>query len=132
MSHIVDGLSKTVATSEVLGYDHELDVRGVWTSVTPGASTYVARFGPNAAGSDERNDHVVGCYSGIPATHVLRCFGQRDDGSAYASARSQHPGGVVAGLGDASVRFFPDDIDLSIWRAMSTRAGGEMIPNDPF
>ncbi len=44
---------------------------------------------------------------------------------AYAGARSNHPGGVVAALGDGSVQFYADAIDLSLWRALGTRSGGE-------
>lgn len=45
---------------------------------------------------------------------------------AYA-ARSFHRGGVNAVLGDGSCRFISDQIDRLIWRALSTRAGGEPI-----
>ena len=42
-------------------------------------------------------------------------------------ATSYHPSGVNAALMDGSVRFFTDGIDLRIWRAVSTRAGGEVV-----
>jgi hypothetical protein len=29
---------------------------------------------------------------------------------------------------DGSVRWFANDIDLGVWRAYSTRSGGEVIP----
>ena len=44
---------------------------------------------------------------------------------AYTGARSNHPGGVNAVLGDGSVQFYADTVDLSLWRALGTRAGGE-------
>ena len=43
------------------------------------------------------------------------------------AARSRHPGGVNACLGDVSVRFVPDSVDLKAWRAMSTARGGEAV-----
>jgi prepilin-type N-terminal cleavage/methylation domain-containing protein/prepilin-type processing-associated H-X9-DG protein len=46
---------------------------------------------------------------------------------AYAGARSYHNGGVNAALADGSVRFFANSMDLSTWRALGTRAGGEII-----
>ncbi len=42
-------------------------------------------------------------------------------------ASSYHPGGVNALLMDGTVRFFTDGIDLRVWRALSTRAGGEVV-----
>jgi hypothetical protein len=123
---VADGISKTMAISEVLGWDTEADVRGVWTSPTPGASTFTAMFQPNAAGSQESQDYIVGCErTGIPASHAMKCRLAKDDGSAYASARSSHAGGVVVGFADASVKFTPDNIELAVWRAQSTRGGNE-------
>lgn len=43
---------------------------------------------------------------------------------SYA-ARSKHPGGVNAGLADASVRFVSDTVDKTIWQAASTISNGE-------
>jgi len=40
---------------------------------------------------------------------------------------SYHPGGVNVLLGDGSVRFIKDSISLSLWRALSTRNGGEIV-----
>jgi prepilin-type N-terminal cleavage/methylation domain-containing protein/prepilin-type processing-associated H-X9-DG protein len=45
----------------------------------------------------------------------------------WRAARSRHPGGVNAVLGDGSVHFVTDSIDQVTWRALSTRAGGEII-----
>jgi hypothetical protein len=76
---VPDGLSKTYAISEVLGWDTEADIRGVWTSVTPGASTFSTLFSPNSAGSQDAMDHVIGCERrGIPEGHPLACRPSRD------------------------------------------------------
>jgi len=40
-------------------------------------------------------------------------------------AHSNHPGGVQACFGDAHVEFFSNDVDLGLWRALSTANGGE-------
>jgi prepilin-type processing-associated H-X9-DG protein len=40
---------------------------------------------------------------------------------------SAHPGGVNVAFGDGSVRFMKDSIALSVWRALSTRNGGEVV-----
>jgi prepilin-type N-terminal cleavage/methylation domain-containing protein/prepilin-type processing-associated H-X9-DG protein len=48
------------------------------------------------------------------------------------SARSHHPGGVNALMGDGSVRFVKDSINVQTWRALGTRAGGETISAEDF
>ncbi len=45
---------------------------------------------------------------------------------AMITSRSFHPGQVQVGLLDGSVQSIPDEIDLAVWRAMSTRDGGEL------
>jgi len=130
---ISDGISKTYAISEVLGWDTSLDIRGVWVCASPGASSYVGRWGPNASGTEDQMDHLVGCQRGRlgpPDGDQRVCTASRDDGTAYASARSMHAGGVVAGTADANVRFVADDVELFVWRAMSTRSNGETIPEE--
>ncbi len=47
------------------------------------------------------------------------------NGYGWFAARSLHPGGVNLGLGDGSVRFVSDTVNLPVWRALGTRAGGE-------
>lgn len=46
---------------------------------------------------------------------------------AIMSARSYHTGGVHTALADGSVKFTSDNIDLRIWQAVGTRAGGEVV-----
>ena len=45
---------------------------------------------------------------------------------------SRHPGGVNVVFGDGSVKFIKDSINLPIWRALGTRAGGEVISADSY
>ena len=47
--------------------------------------------------------------------------------SMHIAASSYHTGGANAGLADGSVRFFRDSIAPATWRALGTRAGGEVI-----
>jgi prepilin-type N-terminal cleavage/methylation domain-containing protein/prepilin-type processing-associated H-X9-DG protein len=51
---------------------------------------------------------------------------------AAVTARSYHPGGVNALLGDGSVRFIKSSIDGRTWRALGTVAGGEAISADSY
>lgn len=47
---------------------------------------------------------------------------------AAVTARSYHSGDVVnVAMMDASIRPVTSDIDLNVWRAMATRAGGETV-----
>jgi prepilin-type processing-associated H-X9-DG protein len=45
---------------------------------------------------------------------------------------SRHPGGVNLLAGDGSVKFIKDSINLQVWRALGTRAGGEVVSADSF
>jgi prepilin-type processing-associated H-X9-DG protein len=47
----------------------------------------------------------------------------------WKAARSRHTGGVNLALCDGSVKFVRDNIGLPTWRALATRAGGE-VPGD--
>ena len=46
------------------------------------------------------------------------------------AARSRHTGGVNCGLGDGSIRFFRNSIDIVTWRALGTMDGGEVAAAD--
>ncbi len=45
---------------------------------------------------------------------------------AVMPASSRHTGGVNVSLGDGSVRFVRDGVDLTVWRAVGSRNGGEV------
>jgi prepilin-type N-terminal cleavage/methylation domain-containing protein len=47
--------------------------------------------------------------------------------SGLVGARSDHLGGVHAGMLDGSVRFVTDGIDRAAWKAMGSRSGGDFI-----
>ena len=129
---IKDGVSKTIVVSEVLTYDgsagdrnYSEDIRGVWMCPSMGASTYSHLWGPNSVTLDQIN----GCEddaADIPPGHPLNCTERRGGGKTaaetWASARSQHNGGVVAGRADGSVGFFADDTDLELWHNLATRS----------
>ncbi len=50
----------------------------------------------------------------------------RHTGFGWKTARSFHPGGVNACMGDGSMRFLTDDIDAEIWNAVGSIAGKEI------
>ena len=45
---------------------------------------------------------------------------------------SYHPGGVNVLFGDGSVRFLKESIALVVWRALSTRNGGEVVSGTDY
>ena len=62
-------------------------------------------------------------------------YNSRQEGSsataktfAAITSRSHHNGLVGVAMMDASVRAIDDGVDRSVWRALSTRAGGESFP----
>jgi hypothetical protein len=48
-------------------------------------------------------------------------------GRIATTAKSYHPGGVGMAKADGSATFVSDSVDLAIWRALGTRAGGESV-----
>jgi prepilin-type N-terminal cleavage/methylation domain-containing protein/prepilin-type processing-associated H-X9-DG protein len=48
------------------------------------------------------------------------------------TARSRHSGGVNTALMDGSVHFVRDGVNLSVWRALATRASGDIVPGDGY
>ena len=55
-------------------------------------------------------------------------------GETYSAitSRSYHSGGVNVTHVDNSTRFVSDNISIDVWRALSTRGGGEVIDSDAF
>jgi prepilin-type N-terminal cleavage/methylation domain-containing protein/prepilin-type processing-associated H-X9-DG protein len=51
----------------------------------------------------------------------LNPWGGPAGATAFAAARSAHPGGVNASMVDGSIRFVSDDVDTNAWRAAGTR-----------
>ena len=64
-----------------------------------------------------------------PACDTSAAYGVID---SFIGASSFHPGGVNVLLMDGSVRFVKSSINLSIWNALGTRAGGEVVSADAF
>jgi prepilin-type N-terminal cleavage/methylation domain-containing protein/prepilin-type processing-associated H-X9-DG protein len=52
-------------------------------------------------------------------------------GEGIRSPRSRHPGGVNVALGDASVRFMGDGVDLLTWQYLGARADGQSFVMPP-
>jgi hypothetical protein len=64
----------------------------------------------------------------------LNGMNEENGGPTFAAinARSYHPGGVNALRGDGGVSFLKSTIDGTVWRALGTVAGGEVLSADAF
>jgi prepilin-type N-terminal cleavage/methylation domain-containing protein/prepilin-type processing-associated H-X9-DG protein len=122
----IDGLSKTIVMSEYLMHpdDEAVDGRGdILNDV--GDSLFMTLNTPNTSVPDEEaNTYCVPaprmpCHSPAPTSANGR--------AVHNAARSNHPGGVNAGMADGSVVFVTDDIALLVWQAASTMDGEEPL-----
>lgn len=124
-----DGTSNTLLVSEVLALDNVRDGRGVWALSAMGASTFVTRSGPNSLTMRDLTSYMTN--QGIRENDPLYPHDDYarggDDIRTWALARSRHRGGVIAAMGDASVQFVSDGVDLAVWHAQGTRAGNEAV-----
>jgi prepilin-type N-terminal cleavage/methylation domain-containing protein/prepilin-type processing-associated H-X9-DG protein len=51
-------------------------------------------------------------------------------GRIMTTLNSNHASGVQVAMCDGSVQFISDNVDMTIWRALGTRAGSETVPGD--
>jgi prepilin-type N-terminal cleavage/methylation domain-containing protein/prepilin-type processing-associated H-X9-DG protein len=77
-----------------------------------------------------------GCYSHINTPNTKACnFADETSDHTYYSivgASSNHPGGVNVGFLDGSVRFIKNSVAQTVWWAIATKAGGEVISSDSY
>ena len=70
--------------------------------------------------------HGQHCYQHISPPNSRSC-GWLPSWRATMAATSRHPGGVNVVFGDGSTRFVTNNINLTSWRALGSRNGGEVI-----
>ena len=151
MADMMDGSSKTLAIAECKAYQAALwdtgnpSALGIAPPSTPQALTpyFGGTFDTNGhtewvEGDAHETGFTTTCtpntkvtYTSGGVTYDVDVQSARDGESTTAptygaiTARSYHPGLVVAAMIDGSVRTVANDVDLAIWRAAGTRAGGE-------
>jgi prepilin-type processing-associated H-X9-DG protein len=133
---VTDGLANTVFLAEVLQGDQH-DIRGLLWSSIPGGGTFFSRMPPNNPNDyyqtgfvgDQLNESVF-CVNN--PGQDLPCTGGAGDQLAYAGARSRHPGGINVLMGDGSVRFVKNSVNLPTWIGLNTIQGGEVISGDQY
>ena len=120
---ISDGSSNTLMVSETVQGANN-DLRGLtWWGYGSGFMTYL---GPNSSSPDIMQQ-AGNCKNQPPNPPCFSPY--TDDQPITYAARSRHTGGVNAALGDGSVRFFSNSVDLLTWRALGTAQGGEVVGN---
>lgn len=122
----LDGTSNTIYLGEIMGQPSNGDCRGAWGRIgctvfsknTRNASDqWIATPNADVSISSNLYDCPPYCASSSMFPNCYDCGG---DGRGGNAARSEHPGGVNMGLGDASVRFVSETIDRITYRnAMS-------------
>jgi prepilin-type N-terminal cleavage/methylation domain-containing protein len=104
MRDLTDGTSNTYAMGEAL----------------PGHSQWNWWYNPNA----------VTATCAMPLNAVLKRAKNIGDWPNNYSFASRHTGGGNFGLGDASVRFVSENIDIGTYRAYATISSGEVVSDD--
>ena len=161
IAHVTDGTSNTVAWSERILGDAETgtltygDARRPTSDVrSPSLTTdqfiniceqqmlsvtNQSPFYGIGAGSQHYANIEWTMYNHIfaPNSKTYDCnsgqsFHDSPNEVSTATARSYHPGGVNVLLSDGSVRFIKSTVNLGVWRALGTRAGGEIVSADSY
>ncbi len=110
------------------------------TKAEPFTTTYRVLVGKGALFENDKDIGVVNVTDGTSNTVMVveskdavpwtkpdeLSFDPAADPSLHG-AGSPHPDGFNAAMADGSVRFFKNTIDLTVFRALITRAGGEVI-----
>ncbi len=157
---ITDGTSNTISFSERISMTNAARVDtgafvGSGAINSPNDCNSVAPGGIIPAGEGRIEDYrwndgrasFSGFFAAAPP-NAPSCKGRAatdgniHDGNTFPGASSLHPGGVMVGMADASVRFVPDTIDVGnqtatfsmngpsqygVWGAMGSRNGGEPV-----
>jgi prepilin-type N-terminal cleavage/methylation domain-containing protein/prepilin-type processing-associated H-X9-DG protein len=138
LQNILDGSSNTLAASEVVqgqgaasgvtvnGKTGLTDIRG--STVWGDACSFETTIGPNSTFPDViyQSTHCAYPYAQNPP-----CVYSSNNMTWFGS-RSRHPGGLNSVLCDGHVQFIKNSININIWRALSTTAGGEIVSSDAF
>lgn len=125
-SNVIDGLSNTVFGGE---HTSRLSDKS-WAGIVAGAFVH-----PKVVSPDNGPESAAGllfAHSG-PSAGEVDAFGNliihppNFPTLHVCQMQSQHPGGAHVLLGDASVRFVSESIDRTLFAALSSMNGGEVV-----
>ncbi len=109
---VTDGTSNTLLLGEIANGDGANWCRGVGLGTNPTGNP-LDGTGPMGMSSSK---NVVNAIN-LPLTSVFNNI----------SFSSRHPGGANFARADGSVDFLPDNVDLTLYKSLATRDGGEPV-----
>lgn len=123
---ITDGSSNTLMMGEIIASTVSPGWGGPISEIqiATGGQAFMAWLTPNSSACDQawRLCPGAGDLNGISCCNLAS-----NDVSQYFSARSKHVGGAHVVMCDGAVRFVSNNIDLNVWRNLSTSKGGESV-----
>ena len=125
LADITDGTSNTMFMSEVITArnDNDYDIRGDMLNDDRPCTQFMTLNTPNS-GTDVSPFCNGNTYPWNPPCTTT------GSANSHKAARSRHAGGGVNVLmGDGTVRFVPNSVTLTVWRAMGTMNGNEVFSN---
>ncbi|QDU55077.1 DUF1559 domain-containing protein [Aeoliella mucimassa] len=133
LRQITDGTTHTFAflemwqVSSLDSSESLVDRRGRLWNCESGCHQITAKFGPNDSSPDNSRCHdrpefpcIESNNTGSTTPYGSSRFEQ------YIVSRSRHPGGVQVAMCDGSATFIQDDVELNLWRNMTSIAGEEV------
>ena len=149
LADLGDGSSTTVAASEILlgiagpytvtspsprPHPYDRAVARVWSAPLDEASCASAGRGwmlhSGAGWWDGNYLNTLYNHHAPPNGREVDCVTYHNPG--WKAARSHHPGGVDSLFADGHVVFVKEAIAPSLWKALATRNGGEIVPGDAY
>ncbi len=121
IADITDGTSQTFAVGE---RSHNLS-RPTWVGSVTGAVVPVVELQTQGGLDPEGGAALV-------VSHTGEEHGPNARPSHADQYWSRHPGGAQFVMCDGSVKFIKEQVGLSIFRAVATRRGGELVSADSF
>ena len=92
-----------------------------WVAGEPRCTSYNHYYLPN----DKVNADCISNFTGSGTDPLAYATGH-----GLSTARSQHTGLVTVWFCDGSVRTISDSVQPTVWRAIATRRGGEIVSPD--
>lgn len=117
----IDGTTNTILVSELLKVNGD-DFRGVMHY--PEGPLYQHDRSPNSSIPDEFRGSLCISTTRAPCTGTYTAWNNR---MVRITSRSNHIGGIHTLLGDGSVRFISENVNLTTWQSLSTHDKGELI-----
>jgi prepilin-type processing-associated H-X9-DG protein len=148
LADITDGLSRTVAFSETIkgngrdstgtGPQDPLRQFAEFTANSSAPTTPAACVTPDQWTGDRGREWSRGSFVMAAYNHFYPPNSPKPDctnkgrAQAITAARSLHPGVVNTLLCDGHVQAIKNSVNLTVWRALSTRGGSEIVSDSDY